>query len=120
MSGGSHDYVYCTLANELRIPSGHYGLSNDGEYAENVIETRRIDPMEDEELSEMMYDVSCLLHSLEWYCSGDNREERYIKDKERFKNKWLRNAERPVTDKERMIEETCDRLERMLMELKEQ
>lgn len=106
MSGGSHNYVYSTLANELGIPCGHYGYgTSDEDYVKDVTQTRRINPMEDEDLSEMMYDISCLLHSLEWYRSDDTGEEQYIKDKDCFKAKWL---DRWIGRLEQMLERLRD------------
>lgn len=100
MSGGSHNYEYSSLAMSLDIPSGHYGyIREDNEEYEYV---RKTNPMEDIELSELMYDVSCLLHSLEWYQSADTDEECYRKDVDTFKKKWF---DTPRTDRlEKMIE----------------
>lgn len=92
MSGGSHNYLYSHLAMSLdNIPSGSYNIG-DGKYHSynNDIRTARaINPMKDKELSELMYDVSCLLHSLEWWQSGDTDEGTYFDDVKKFKKKWF-------------------------------
>lgn len=92
MSGGSHDYIYSSLASALDIPSGGYGIGTEGRYGtyfEDSKFSREKDPMHDSELSEMMYDVDCLLHSLEWYESSDIGEEKYYEDVKAFKEKWF-------------------------------
>lgn len=109
MSGGSHDYIAFSLANALNIPSGRYG--GIGEDKDDYRAVRKANPMEDIELSEMMYDITCLLHSLEWYHSCDTDEDTYRKDVKAFKDKWFsdRNARlKPMI--EEMIEGTKQEL----------
>lgn len=100
MSGGSMDYVYSSLAMALNIPSGSYGIGNGkrSSYNDDVKDTRRLNPMHDAELSEMMYDVSCLLNSLEWYESGDIGEEQYLADVSTFKSKWFNRDSKQSTE----------------------
>lgn len=50
---------------------------------------RAIDPLEDIVMSELVFDVFCVLHSYDWYASGDIGEEAYREDVKRFKAKWL-------------------------------
>ena len=48
-------------------------------------------PLEDREISNLVFDVLTLLHVFDYYISGDTGEENYIKAKDEFKKKWLRN-----------------------------
>lgn len=48
--------------------------------------------MEDPQLELLIEDIQDLLHSLEWYKSGDTDEKDYKKDVKKFKNKWLKNT----------------------------
>lgn len=71
---------------------------------------RKINPMEDKQVSELVWDVFCLLHSLDWYQSADTCEETYREDLAYFKNKWFKK-----TDKEMSKEE----IDKQISELKE-
>ena len=44
---------------------------------------------EDYEISEIIWDIFELIHSFDWYKSGDTSEESYLEAKERFKEKWF-------------------------------
>ena len=66
MSGGHCDYVFCKI--------DEYLVGN----------------MEDEELDDLMRDVSRLAHDLEWYLSCDTSRESYMKSVQKFKEKWFR------------------------------
>ena len=50
---------------------------------------RRINPFEDKELSELMWDLLCVAYSKAYSESGDISEETYEKDRSYFKKKWL-------------------------------
>lgn len=65
MSGGHCNYVYSKI-NEYLV----------GE-------------MEDEELNDLMRDVSALAHDLEWYLSSDTSRESYMESVRKFKGKWF-------------------------------
>ena len=70
MSGGSLDYISYKM-NDVLFPAAnvHYSnILNKKEYTYARVEN----PMEDNDVSELVFDVACLLHSLEWYKSGDN------------------------------------------------
>lgn len=43
------------------------------------------------EISELVLDVFDLIHSYDWYASGDTCKETYLKDKAEFKEKWFSN-----------------------------
>ena len=47
--------------------------------------------MEDDEISELVWDVLNLIHDLDYYQSGDTCRETYIESKKEFKKKWFGN-----------------------------
>lgn len=87
MSGGHFDYENDRLCENI------YGYSVFPNYGEKGFaqskKARRINPLEDLVISELVFDVFCLLHSYDWYKSGDTCEETYRDDVKRFKKKWL-------------------------------
>lgn len=87
MSGGHWNYQNDTMANEI------FGFGMSPDYGDDGFaqskHAARINPMEDKEISEMLWDMFCLMHSYDWYASADTCEETYRKDVERFKKKWL-------------------------------
>lgn len=74
MSGGHFDYVDSRLKSEI------FGWTD-----------RAHDVFEDREISELVWDVLDLIHEYDWYKSGDNCEEKYLKAKAKFKKKWFSN-----------------------------
>lgn len=88
MSGGSFDYLCYTMEGALLLPEVHYSNLCNEEY-EKIARKRNV--MRDRELSELTYDMACLLHSIEWARSGDTSYEDYDADVKKFKNKWLNN-----------------------------
>ena len=87
MSGGHFNYQNDRLCEEIygydMYPSyGDRGFSQSAK-------ARRINPLKDFIISELVFDVFCLLHSFDWYESGDTCEETYREDVMRFKDKWL-------------------------------
>lgn len=88
MSGGHFNYKNDDVCSEIYNweISPNYG---DRGFALSKI-ARRINPLEDFVISEIVFDVFCLLHSFDWYESGDTCEETYRKDVKRFKDKWLK------------------------------
>ena len=71
MSGGLYDYKDGELSNEMF-----------GEYRPEMNkykEARHGDPMEDIEMSCLVYDVMALIHSLDWYRCGDTSQSDYIR-----------------------------------------
>ena len=87
MSGGHFDYKNDYLAEEM------FGWDYYPDYGESGREKSRgaakVNPMHDVELSEMVWDVFCLIHSLDWYLSGDTGEDCYREDVKYFKDKWF-------------------------------
>ena len=49
-------------------------------------------PLGDPEISALVYDVFCLLHSYDWAESGDTDIDAYQKDVEIFKKRWFKKA----------------------------
>lgn len=102
MSGGHWDYKNDWLCENIFGVYPDYGKAgfDQSKYA------RKRDPFEDIELSELIYDVFCLMHSADWYFSADTGEETYRKDVAYFKNKWL--ARTPKQRLEQEIESALD------------
>lgn len=67
MSGGSYSYIYSKLLNEC-----------DGR-------------MHDEEMNDLIRDLSNVLHDLEWWQSYDISEETYRETLKAFKAKWFKS-----------------------------
>lgn len=88
MSGGSLNYLASNMSDALfrsRVEGLYKKTCDEG----NARIARILNPMHDRELSELMADVMCLLHALEWYESCDIGEESYKKYVNKFKAKWF-------------------------------
>ena len=114
MSGGVFDYINdraCQQIFQWMSPDyGEYGFSK-------AKDARAMNPLKDKQLSELCWDMFCLLHSLDWYESGDTGEETYAEDVKRFKDKWL-NKDADVIKREEIdksIEELREQLYKELM-----
>ena len=98
MSGGHWDYQNDSLAHEV------FGWWCSPDYGEDgfkqAVTARKYNPLEDKMLSEMLWDMFCILHSYDWYASGDTCEETYWKDVEYFKKKWLKMPEHDLARRE--------------------
>lgn len=68
MSGGSHNYIYYKIQEEL------------------------VGQMEDQELNDLISDIVTLAHDLEWYHSADISRKDYQKSVDEFKNKWFKQS----------------------------
>lgn len=68
MSGGSFDYKYSEL------------------------EDYYVGYMQDAEMNDLVKDLVKVLHDLEWWQSGDTREEDYRNTLNKFKNKWFKTS----------------------------
>jgi hypothetical protein len=88
MSGGHFNYTNDTLCREIYnwMVSPNYG---DRGFNQSKL-ARQVDPFEDIIISELIFDVFCLMHSYDWYASADTGEETYRKDVQKFKDKWLK------------------------------
>ena len=102
MSGGHWDYRNDYVARDI------FGWNLNLDYGEQGFaewkKAMRLNPLEDREISALVWDVFCLLHSYDWYVSGDTSEETYRQDVAFFKNRWLKPSRRNVL---RSVVETC-------------
>lgn len=110
MSGGRFEYKNDYLCDDIYNWSvtPDYGLNS-----KNVVEYRKraraLNPLEDKVISELVYDVFCLLHSYDWYVSGDTGPDQYQSDVKIFKDKWLKSlAKNKEFLKEHIDEELVD------------
>lgn len=94
MSGGRLNYQNDAVCTELFNGASAYDGWNGAAYA------RARNPMEDKQLSELIFDVFVLLHSWDWYQSGDTGEEDYREDVEYFKKKWLKKSSDDLAKRE--------------------
>ena len=87
MSGGYWNYENDRAARTI------FGWNMDVDYGEDGFKqsknARRKNPLGDKMVSELVWDVFCLLHSYDWYIEGDTCKETYMDDLKRFKTKWL-------------------------------
>ena len=98
MSGGFFEYKDSSLARDI------FGWDIDFDYnladkdiEKNRAKVRKRNVFEDKEISEMIYDIFCIIHSYDWYTCGDTGPEDYRGDVKYFKDKWFGN-----TDSERI------------------
>ena len=117
MSGGRWNYNQCNLGYDM-FPGCDvcYGLGDDEKskyrnYTESVKLARKLNPMEDRQLSELVFDVLCLIYSADWYKSGDTCEDIYREDVKFFKEKWLNVKPDTVKD------EICKSIQELKEEL---
>jgi len=91
MSGGRFDYRNDALAYEL-FPDARidWGLESPEWYFDSVKQVVEENVMCDKEITELVYDVMCLLHGLDYYLSGDLGWATYECDLQTFREKWLR------------------------------
>ena len=87
MSGGAFDYHDSTLKSDM-FP---YSWCDD-------TRSLRDDPFEDQEISQLMFDLLQLAHDLDWYKSGDTCEETYLKAKQKFRDKWFGKGRRKTLE----------------------
>ena len=98
MSGGHWDYRNDELSREV-FGWGMYPDYGEAGFEQSFL-ARKKDPLEDKLMSEMLWDMLCVLHSYDWYICGDNCEETYREDVKRFKKKWLKRGEAELTRRE--------------------
>lgn len=85
MSGGYWNYNNDQLCSEMFNLYPDYGAKG----FEQSKDARERNPLEDPEISELVYDVFCLLHSADWYYECDTGRDCYMADVAYFKRKWL-------------------------------
>ena len=92
MSGGSFGYVGDYIGNNVfgYLLSVHYDNIDNPAHCRLA---RNMNPMDDRDVSELLYDMACLLHSCEWYKSGDICEETYREHIAKFKKKWFKRTD---------------------------
>ena len=114
MSGGHFNYSNDHAASEIFgwDCDVDYGLGN-ARYNRNLSAARKANPLNDKQLSELVFDVFCLLHSLDWCISGDTGEDDYNADVKFFKQKWLKPAGKDLVKTE--INKAVDDLRNELM-----
>ena len=106
MSGGRFYHKDSSLAYEMfdYCVSCRYGLGNRDDYQADVKRVRKHNLFEDKVISELVYDVMCLLNSYDYYASDDICEETYRADVKFFKKKWLKSLDekrvREIVDEE--------------------
>ena len=114
MSGGRFGYINDQAAREI------FGWYLDVDYGEDGFKqatvARKVNPLEDKQLSELCWDLFCILHSYDWYVCSDTCEETYRKDVEYFKKKWLKPTPKELTRREidNAIEEMREELYKSL------
>ena len=114
MSGGYFDYDNDRAARSI-FDWGveiDYWLGDGRYYKTSVRTARKLNPLEDREISELAFDMFCLIHSFDLYKSGDTDEEQYRKDLEYFKQKWLKHTplQRTKTEIEKSVSELREEL----------
>ena len=93
MSGGCWNYMNDSAASEILGYHIYVGYGLDSErHNENYKMVVRDNPLGDPEISALVYDVFCLLHSYDWAESGDTDMDAYQKDVEIFKNRWFKKT----------------------------
>ena len=110
MSGGHWNYRNDYLARDI------FGWHLNLDYGEEGFAERRkamrLNPLEDKEISGLVWDVFCLLHSYDWYISGDTNEDIYRADVEYFKKRWFRTSRKDILRS--IVNTSCDQLKEEL------
>lgn len=91
MSGGSHNYIYCRIEDDL------------------------VGQMEDRELNDLMKDIATLAHDLEWYHSADTSRDDYRESVRKFKDKWFKQRREERLKK--YIEESIQEIKEELLNM---
>ena len=90
MSGGHFNYFHDKITQDI------FGWNIDADYnlgaeeqKKGAVLARAMNPLNDVELSEMLYDLACVLKAHDWWRSGDCGVECYNNAKRYFKKKWF-------------------------------
>ena len=87
MSGGYFCGHTDRLAEDLfAFQYPHYGQNG---FSESTL-ARQQNPLEDKTISELTWDLLCVLHAFDYYKSGDIGEDAYREDVDYFKAKWCK------------------------------
>ena len=81
MSGGHFDYKDSSLQNEIF----NWGT-------ETTEEAMLLNPLKDKEISGLTFDLLNLIHTFDWAICGDSSMEKYYKEVQIFKAKWLNSS----------------------------
>jgi len=102
MSGGYFDYKNDELCNAMFNWSIYplYSPEADSRYRDFCRKARSVNPMQDTMMSELVYDVLCLIYSLDMCLSADTSDETYRKDVDYFKKKWLSANRKSIAKRE--------------------
>lgn len=100
MSGG-HFNGYFGLCGDVTGYWPGYNLESE-ENRKNAELAARENKLADRQISEIAYDVFCLINSYDYWVCGDIREEHYRRDVDFFKRKWFQKP--GVEDIERYID----------------
>lgn len=77
----------------------HYSISRRDEYLKNLKMARKQDPFNNIFITEIVYDVLCLLHSFDYTECGDTGDDQFDDDVQAFLSKWLSpNITKEVVD----------------------
>lgn len=114
MSKGFYSDAQCGLAHQLFgwgmcLKPGEFG-------ARQAKDAREIDPLHDKQLSELCWDMLCLIESIDEYSCGTINADAYMEDVKRFKAKWLKpkGEELAKAEIDKSIEELRHELNRVL------
>ena len=97
MSGGRFSYIDGHLKNEI------FGWSD-----------KPWNVFEDREISELVWDILELIHTFDYYQCSDTSKEKYLKEKDAFKKKWL-GGNRGIRVR-RIVDETLEDARKELYE----
>lgn len=97
MSGGRFNYADCNLKSEM------FGWVDE---PYNV--------MEDDEISELVWDVLELIRVFDYYSCSDTGRDTYIKRKNKFKKKWFSNRKIRI---EKIVDKKIDQLREEVKEM---
>ena len=70
--------------------------------------------MEDDEISELVWDVLELIHVFDYYSCSDTSRDTYIKRKNEFKKKWFGNRKTRI---EQIVDKKIERLREEVKEM---
>lgn len=101
MSGGLYNYTNNALQSDM------FGWSDKFDRTHN--------PMEDWELSELVFDVLNLINRLDLYKCGDIGDKTYEKDKNAFKKKWFKGDRTERLKK--IVTEICEQNKKEILKM---
>lgn len=97
MSGGRFNYANCNLKSEM------FGWVD-----------KPYNVMEDDEISELVWDVLELIRVFDYYSCSDTGRDTYIKRKNAFKKKWFGNRDERL---EKIVDKKIEQLREEVKEM---